>query len=186
MQRRPTIRKGGKTAAHRLSVISDIPEIWEDYVFEWREFGRSIRRGNGFAPTLNDEYFIYQSLAGSYPPELEHDDTFRERFTDYILKMIREAKDNTSWTQPDEDYEKLTLEFTERLLRHGGFMTSFRSFLRIVNDPGLIVSLAQVLLRNTCPGIPDLYRGSEIWNFSFVDPDNRRPVDFEQLTRLSR
>ncbi len=176
--------KRGEDSRARLTVISDIPDLWEQFVFEWRKYGEELRRDNAQIPTPNDEYFIYQSLAGSYPPELTHDDTFRERFNAFILKMIREAKENTSWSRPDEEYEKLTVEFAENLLRHEKFMQSFRQFLGIIRDPGMICSLSQVLLRNTCPGVPDLYRGSEVWNFSFVDPDNRRPVDFGDLSSM--
>ncbi len=174
-------KRGGDSRA-RLAVISDIPGIWKQYVIKWKMFGEQIREGNSGIPTLNDEYFIYQTLVGSYPPALEHDKEYLDRLTAAILKSIREAKDNTSWTSPDEDYESRTLEFTGKLLEHDGFMKSFRSFLKIIIDPGMISSLSQVLLRNTSPGVPDLYRGCETWNFSFVDPDNRLPVDFINLS----
>ncbi len=172
--------KRGEDSRARLSIVSDIPETWENYVREWLSIGKEIRKKDGI-PTLNDEYFIYQSMTGSYPVNLEHDEVYVERLTGYILKSVREAKDNTSWTEPDERYEELTVQFTKDLTENGRFMNSFRSFLRIVVDPGLVCSLSQLLLKNTCPGVPDLYRGSETWNFSFVDPDNRRPVDYDQL-----
>ncbi|HYW95469.1 MAG TPA: malto-oligosyltrehalose synthase, partial [Bacteroidales bacterium] len=175
--------KRGEDSRARLTIISDIPEIWEQYVFKWREYAKKLRGVKQDMPTLNDEYFIYQSIAGSYPAELVHDEAYKDRLTAYIKKSIREAKDNTSWSEPDKKYEEATIEFTKGLLEDASFMISFREFLRIIVDRGFIYSLAQVLLKNTCPGIPDLYRGSETWNFSFVDPDNRRPVDFVRLEK---
>ncbi len=174
-------KRGGDSRA-RLTVITDIPEVWEQNVFEWRKYGAEIRKKDQRIPSLNDEYFIYQALVGSYPPELSHDETYIDRITTYILKSVREAKDNTSWAEPDEEYEALTIDFTKKILVHNGFMERFVAFLKLIRDPGMICSLSQLLLRNTCPGVPDLYRGSELWNFSLVDPDNRRPVDFHMLS----
>ncbi len=129
-------------------------------------------------PDSNDEYFIYQTLTGAYP---YHDDTFPQRLEEYIIKSLRESKRNSDWASPNEAYEKSTTDFALRLLDGDGrFWKSFEKFHKTVSDFGIVVSLAQTLLKFTCPGIPDLYQGCELWDFSMVDPDNRRPVDYDQ------
>ena len=136
-------------------------------------------------PDSNDEYLLYQTLLGAWPDEAGLADN-RKEFTDrvcaYLLKATREAKRNTSWTDPNADYEQATKSFVERVLDPSvaaGFHKSLQPFLSTVAFFGRINSLSQTLLKLTSPGVPDLYQGTELWDLNLVDPDNRRPVDFK-------
>ncbi|HEX6916237.1 MAG TPA: 4-alpha-glucanotransferase, partial [Chitinophagaceae bacterium] len=142
---------------------------------EWREMNREIT--NAVDP--NDEYFIYQSLTGAYPFPGETDDGFACRFKQYLEKAFREAKTHSNWVSPDNEYESAVNDFAGRLLdKHRPYWKSFTELQRKITDHGIINSLSQLVLKFTCPGIPDVYQGCETWDLSFVDPDNRRPVDF--------
>jgi (1->4)-alpha-D-glucan 1-alpha-D-glucosylmutase len=137
------------------------------------------------APSPNDEYLLYQTLVGAWPFEAFNDqngwDPFRERIEQYMLKAIREAKKSTSWINRNTAYENAVSSFVKSLLTPGvnnDFLNDFMPFQRRVARIGLWNSLSQTLLKLTCPGVPDIYQGNELWNLSLVDPDNRRPVDY--------
>jgi (1->4)-alpha-D-glucan 1-alpha-D-glucosylmutase len=176
----------------RLHVLSEIPDEWRAKVQRWHRINRPYKPklGTSRAPSLNDEYFLYQTLLGAWPLEpLDQASlaVFRKRIVGAMLKAIREAKAHTSWINPDPAYEEATLGFVEALLSPdpgNRFLEEFLPFQRKVARLGLLNSLTQVLLKFTVPGVPDLYQGNELWDFSLVDPDNRRPVDYEHRARL--
>jgi 4-alpha-glucanotransferase len=171
--------KRGEDSRARLNVITDLPDEWLAKVTEWRELNKGLKRGTG--PDDNDEYFIYQALVGNWPMPGEDEQDFATRIQEYIQKALREAKTHSNWTTPDVDYENSTKSFALALLdKNAAFWKSFSAFQQTVIDHGIINSLTQVLLKFTCPGVPDVYQGCEFWDFSYVDPDNRRPVNFEK------
>jgi (1->4)-alpha-D-glucan 1-alpha-D-glucosylmutase len=145
-------------------------------------------------PDAKEEILLYQSLVGAWPPEARRPDEeadggeeFTDRVKEYMRKAIREAKDNTSWSNPDEDYEQTIDEFLERLLRapfHPDLRAEINQFADRLAWHGMLGSLAQVLIKIAAPGIPDFYQGTELWSLVFVDPDNRRPVDFTQRAEM--
>ncbi|HYF03462.1 MAG TPA: malto-oligosyltrehalose synthase, partial [Patescibacteria group bacterium] len=170
--------KRGEDVRARLNVLSEMPEEWFARVQQWRDMNTAFKKG-GF-PDANDEYFIYQTLIGAYPmPRCE--DNFEERLTAYIEKALREAKTHSNWTTPNTEYEEAAKKFAQSLLKKDSlFLKNFTEFHTSIADFGIINSLSQVILRFTCPGIPDTYHGTELWDLSLVDPDNRRPVDYEK------
>ncbi|HYC28294.1 MAG TPA: malto-oligosyltrehalose synthase, partial [Chitinophagaceae bacterium] len=171
--------KRGEDARARLNVLTDLGEEWLAKVDEWRELNKDLKKAN--APDDNDEYFIYQVLAGSYPMPGEDEDNFTERIQEYIQKALREAKVNSNWTSPNEEYEAAAKAFAVALLdKNRPFWKSFQDLQQTIADHGIINSLSQVALKFTCPGVPDIYQGCEFWDLSMVDPDNRRPVDYEK------
>ncbi|MFN6477344.1 malto-oligosyltrehalose synthase [Nostoc sp. DedQUE07] len=177
--------KRGEDVRARLNVLSEIPNEWDQQVNTWSAINRGHRSDrHGFAmPDRNDEYFLYQTLVGAFPfAEHEHA-SFVERVKDYIIKAIREAKVHTAWLRPDSEYEEACTSFIEKVLDpaiSGEFLEAFRPFQQQIAEYGIFNSLSQTLLKITAPGVPDLYQGTELWELSLVDPDNRRPVDFEQ------
>ncbi|MEH1821912.1 MAG: malto-oligosyltrehalose synthase [Nostoc sp.] len=177
--------KRGEDVRARLNVLSEIPDEWDQQVNTWSAINRGHRsHRQGFAiPDRNDEYFLYQTLVGAFP-FAEHEHTsFVERVKDYIIKAIREAKVHTAWLRPDSEYEEACASFIEKVLDpaiSGEFLEAFRPFQQRIADYGIFNSLSQTLLKISAPGVPDFYQGTELWELSLVDPDNRRPVDFEQ------
>lgn len=170
--------KRGEDVRMRLNILSEIPDDWVVKVEEWRQMNEGFRKKN--IPDTNDEYFIYQTLFGAWPMPGQDNADFSERIQDYLVKALREAKQHTNWTEPDEAYEEGTKSFVVQLLEeHSSFRNSFKKFYKKTVDFGIVNSLAQVLLKFTCPGVPDLYQGCELWDLSLVDPDNRRPVDYQ-------
>jgi malto-oligosyltrehalose synthase/4-alpha-glucanotransferase len=170
--------KRGEDVRMRLNVLSEIPEEWRVHVQEWRQMNEGLQKNN--VPDNNDEYFIYQTLFGAWPMPGEDDGDFSERIQEYLIKALREAKKHSNWTEPDKKYEEGSKSFVVHLLNENSpFRKSFKKFYKKVVDYGIVNSLAQVLLKFTSPGVPDLYQGSELWDLSLVDPDNRRPVDYE-------
>ncbi|KYC38070.1 maltooligosyl trehalose synthase [Scytonema hofmannii PCC 7110] len=176
--------KRGEDVRARLNVLSEIPEEWQKQVQTWSEINRSHKKTiKRFAmPDKNDEYLFYQTLVGAFPfLENEYGD-FVERVKDYVLKAIREAKVYTAWLRQNSTYEDAFVDFVKSVLElseNNPFLKEFLSFQQRVAFYGIFNSLSQVLLKITSPGIPDFYQGTELWDFSLVDPDNRRPVDFE-------
>jgi (1->4)-alpha-D-glucan 1-alpha-D-glucosylmutase len=176
----------------RINVLSEMSALWRIRVREWRRFNRSHKSlVNGRpAPSPNDEYLLYQTLIGAYPSEPLNDDSgkkFCERIENYMLKAIREAKSNTSWINRNTEYETAVSSFVKTLLKPGAqnrFLNDFAPFQRRVARIGLWNGLAQTLLKLTCPGVPDIYQGSELWDLRLVDPDNRRPVDYARRQRM--
>jgi (1->4)-alpha-D-glucan 1-alpha-D-glucosylmutase len=167
----------------RINALSELPGEWHDRLVRWASLGDPRRPGTDAAPSRNDEYLLYQTLLGAWPlGELDEEGLveFRERILGYMRKAVREAQVRTSWMDPDKDYEGALARFVEALLSPDApFLREFLPFQRRVARLGAVNSLAQTLLKLTAPGVPDVYWGNELWDFSLVDPDNRRPVDFE-------
>ena len=168
--------KRGEDVRARLNILSEIPDDWISKVNEWRELTLSTKSD---APDANDEYFIYQTLVGSYPLDTEHEAEYASRLEEYVQKALREGKRRSNWSSPNEKYEAETKNFAVSLLDKSKlFWKSFQPFHQHVADLGITNSLVQLILKFTCPGIPDTYQGTELWDLTLVDPDNRRPVDY--------
>ena len=159
----------------RLHLLSEIPERWREAVERWTELNERYRSG-GF-PDRNAEYLLYQTLVGTWPIETE-------RVVAYMEKASREAKMHTSWTHPKADYETALREFVKGISNDRKFKADLETFVKPLIEPGRVNSLAQTLIKLTAPGVPDFYQGSELWDLSVVDPDNRRPVDYALRRRL--
>ena len=159
----------------RIALLSEIPERWAPAVARWSEMNAWHRRGD--LPDRNTEYLLYQTLAGAWPID-------RDRILAYMEKAIREAKVRTSWLDPDAGYEDAVCGFVEDVVGDDAFCADLAAFVEPLVSPGRIASLARTLLRLTAPGVPDVYQGAELWTDSLVDPDNRRPVDFERRRAL--
>jgi len=171
----------------RINVLSEIPALWRLRVRDWKRFNRGHKSqvNDRPAPSPNDEYLLYQTLVGARPAEpLNTTDEWKifcKRIENYMLKAIREAKQTTSWINRNTEYETAVSSFVRALLNPAAknrFLDDFMTFQRRVARVGLWNSLSQTLLKLTCPGVPDIYQGNELWDFSLVDPDNRRPVDY--------
>ncbi|MGE3519287.1 MAG: malto-oligosyltrehalose synthase [Vicinamibacterales bacterium] len=175
--------KRGEDVRARLNVLSELPAEWKGAVRRWRALNRRHKRQSDgrAAPDANEEYFIYQTLIGAWPFDAADEPAFAVRMSEYMLKALREAKVNTSWLRPDEDYERAVLQFVERVLDpRRPFLEAFRPFQQRIAALGIWNSLAQLLIKCTAPGVPDFYQGTELWDLSLVDPDNRRPIDYER------
>ena len=175
--------KRGEDSRVRISVLSRIPDLWKDQVLKWFEINKRFRTtlDGRTVPAVNDEYFIYQSMLGGFPEDYEVTDEWIKRVQAYLNKALREAKVNSSWSEPDEQYEKACERFIEEILNPShDFLPSFVPFLRTVYEHAMVYTLTQTLIKLTAPGIPDIYQGCELWDLSFVDPDNRRPVDYDK------
>ena len=177
--------KRGEDIRARINVLSEIPEEWEAQLKKWQEINapqKDCIEGLD-VPTPNDEYFLYQTLLGAFPFNESEYSAFIDRLKDYVIKAIREAKVNSGWLRPNTAYEEAFIKFVDNLLKgseDNEFLKSFRPFQQKIQHYGVFNSLSQTLLKITSPGLPDIYQGTELWDLSFVDPDNRRPVDFEQ------
>lgn len=159
----------------RINLLSEIPERWRAAVNRWAELNKRHRRDD--LPDRNAEYLLYQTLVGAWPIDAE-------RAGAYMEKTSREAKTYTSWTDPNPGYEKSLRAFIDAILKNTEFVTELEKFVRPLIESGRIHSLAQTLIKLTAPGVPDLYQGTELWDLSLVDPDNRRPVDYGLRRRL--
>ncbi len=168
----------------RINVLSELPNEWEAKLAEWHEMNARLKEEHReeLIPNCNEEYLLYQTLFGSWPlHELGEKEllSYKERIKGYMEKAVREAKINSSWINPQPTYEQKLFEFVDRILKpESHFFKSFTQFSTSLFEFGLLNSLAQTLLKFTSPGVPDTYQGNEIWDFSLVDPDNRRPVDY--------
>ncbi|MFW6198163.1 MAG: malto-oligosyltrehalose synthase, partial [Myxococcota bacterium] len=159
----------------RIALLSEVPEAWTEAVQRWSALGQRYRRGPW--PDQATEYLLYQTLVGAWPIS-------RERLVNYALKATREAKVHTSWHRPDADYEQALRDFIEGLVDDGELVEDLERFLDPLVSVARVTSLSQVLLKLTVPGVPDIHQGNEVWRRSLVDPDNRRPVDFDERRRL--
>ncbi|PKN13323.1 MAG: malto-oligosyltrehalose synthase [Deltaproteobacteria bacterium HGW-Deltaproteobacteria-4] len=176
----------------RINVLTEMPELWREGLYRWSRHNRKLKEmiDGKLVPGRNEEYFLYQTLIGTWPfcpPDDPEFAGFRTRMKDYMLKALREAKVNTSWISPNLPYEEALLTFIDRILkvsRKNKFLTDFSSFQRLTAACGIFNGLAQTLLKICSPGIPDVYQGNELWDFSLVDPDNRRFVDYALRRRL--
>lgn len=169
--------KRGEDARMRINVLSEMPEEWFGKVKEWRQINQSLRK-SATVPDANEENFIYQMLLGAMAFEEEDEKGFLQRTLDYLQKVLREAKTHTNWSEPDEAYEQQVAGFVKDILQHQAFRQSFDSFKNRIAHFGAFYSLGQTVIKVTAPGVPDIYQGTEMWDLSYVDPDNRRPVDY--------
>ncbi|HSE48292.1 MAG TPA: malto-oligosyltrehalose synthase [Terriglobales bacterium] len=178
----------------RLNVLSEVPKLWSQHVHRWRRMNRAKKRvlsDGRSAPDMNEEYLLYQTLAGTLPFQASDHEMreYGERIRRYMAKALHEAKINLSWINPNDEYVSAVGDFVERLLAPGSATrpNRFREELERFTEPvayfGVFNSLAQTLLKITSPGVPDIYQGQELFDFSLVDPDNRRPVDFAARQR---
>ncbi|MCI0483049.1 MAG: malto-oligosyltrehalose synthase [candidate division NC10 bacterium] len=173
----------------RINVLAELPQVWTRCVSRWSRWNRSKkRRVDGRpVPDPNEEMLLYQTLIGAWPLVEAEVPAFRERVKGYVVKAAREAKVHTSWISPQLGHEKALLAFVDAILRPSKgnkFLTDFLRFKGKIAFCGAFNSLGQVLLKITAPGVPDVYQGTELWDFSLVDPDNRRPVDFGIRARM--
>ena len=169
----------------RIAVISELPAAWRVAVRRWTRMNRSRRKAlpEGIAPSPSDEYLLYQTLVGSFPADVASGSLapYRERVRDYMIKAAREGKQRTSWLRVDGDYESALQAFVDALLADGPdnrFVDDLRAQVQSFAWFGFLNSLSMLLVKLGVPGVPDFYQGNEILDFSLVDPDNRRPVDY--------
>jgi (1->4)-alpha-D-glucan 1-alpha-D-glucosylmutase len=167
--------KRGEDTRLRIGLLSEIPERWIDAVRRWSRMNDSFRRNH--CPDRNTEYFLYQTLAGAWP-------IGSARLVPVMLKAVREAKVHTSWTDPSPAFEEGLSRFIEGIMGHPEFTSDLSAFLAPLSWPAVVSSLSQTLIKCTAPGVPDIYQGAELWDLSLVDPDNRRPVDFQRRRQL--
>jgi len=160
--------------------------VWKAALTRWRAVNRRFKTEvrSAAAPDTNEEYLIYQTLIGAWPFERDPDaqGRFETRIVAYLKKALREAKLHTSWLNPDEEYEAAVERFVRSILarrKTNLFLESFSPLQETVAQMGIYNSLAQLLIKITAPGVPDFYQGTEFWDLNLVDPDNRRPVDYE-------
>ncbi|MEP6672623.1 MAG: malto-oligosyltrehalose synthase [Chthoniobacter sp.] len=182
----------------RLAVLSEMPKEWGQALRRWHTANQKHRSkiDGEWAPDHNEEALLYQTLLGSWPLEPLDDQTrptYVQRIQDYMVKALHEAKVNSSWIEPNEAWDKAVCEFVAKILEpspSNRFLVTFAPFAERLATAGAMNSLAQTMLKLTVPGMPDFYQGSELWDLSLVDPDNRRPVDYgrcrEQLAAVSR
>ncbi|MGX7741335.1 malto-oligosyltrehalose synthase [Rhodopseudomonas parapalustris] len=179
--------KRGEDARARLLALAEIPGAWASAVGKWKVLNAPhlVVDGEMRAPSAAFEYMLYQALLGAWP--LSADPDFADRFQGFALKAAREGKQETNWLNPNLAYEDGLRSFIDRLLDpklSGDFLESVESLHRRLSLLGALNSLSQVTLKATMPGVPDFYQGTEFWDFSLVDPDNRRPVDFAMRTQV--
>jgi (1->4)-alpha-D-glucan 1-alpha-D-glucosylmutase len=174
--------KRGEDARARLMALAEIPGEWASAVARWKILNAPhlVIDGTMRAPSAAFEYMLYQALVGGWPAK-QNDDTFAERMQAYALKAAREGKQETSWLNPNQAYEAGLRTFLTRLLDRSisaEFLNSMDTLAQRISLLGALNSLGQITLKSTMPGVPDFYQGTEFWDLSLVDPDNRRPVDF--------
>ncbi|KAA9346144.1 malto-oligosyltrehalose synthase [Adhaeribacter soli] len=185
--------KRGEDARVRLNVLSEMPEEWSRLLDLWQNQNKDflILKDNVQSPSKNRLFFLYQALIGAYPMAGEPEADFLDRVKEAMTKAVREAKMYSNWSEPNEAYEEGVHEFTQQLFAENSeFRKTFIPFVQQLNFYGMLYSLGQTLVKITAPGIPDIYQGCELWDLSMVDPDNRRPVNFDlrkrQLTRMQK
>jgi (1->4)-alpha-D-glucan 1-alpha-D-glucosylmutase len=180
--------KRGEDARARLVALAEFPGEWASAVARWKILNAPhlVTAGEMRAPSVTFEYMLYQALLGAWPLE-PHDGTFAERMQAYALKAAREGKQETSWLNPNQGYEAGLHTFIERILDRATsaeFLDSLETLARRVSLLGALNSLSQITLKAAMPGVPDIYQGTEFWDLSLVDPDNRRPVDFAERAKV--
>lgn len=167
----------------RIAVLSEIPREWRVSLNRWKRLNRKHKRRveGAVAPSANDEYLLYQTLLGAWPiGEDDPGEEFTERIIAYMQKAVREAQVETTWVNPNTDYEDALTGFIRAILNptNRAFLDDFAVLRQKVAQAGIINSISQQVLKLAAPGVPDIYQGTDSWDFSLVDPDNRRPVDY--------
>jgi (1->4)-alpha-D-glucan 1-alpha-D-glucosylmutase len=178
--------KRGEDARARIMALAEIPGEWTSAVARWKLLNAPHLHVDGDvrAPSATFEYMLYQALLGAWQPD---DASFRQRMQEFALKAAREGKQETSWLNPHAPYEEGVKSFIEKILDpsvSSEFLDALQTLGQRLSLLGALNSLSQITLKATMPGVPDFYQGTELWDFSLVDPDNRRPVDFETRARL--
>ena len=182
--------KRSEDVRNRLNVLSEMPEEWSKAVTEWQQMnGRHKQKveDGRIAPDANEEYLLYQTIVGAWPwdDSVKSLTEFEHRLKEYSTKALSEAKVNLSWLNPDQEYVGAIHAFISAILKPIGggkpspFVESLSKLLPQLRLFGAVNSLAQLVLKSAAPGVPDFYQGSDMWDLSLVDPDNRRPVDYE-------
>lgn len=176
--------KRGEDSFARINALSEMPCIWSAKVSEWsgQNKGKKRQVRGVEVPDRNEEYFLYQTLVGALP-FYGINELFCDRIKEYMVKSLREGKVHSHWTEQDADYEQALISFLDDLLQPGKaneFQQDMAEFCTGVSHYGIFNSLSQSLIKIAAPGVPDFYQGTELWDLSFVDPDNRRPVDFKK------
>jgi (1->4)-alpha-D-glucan 1-alpha-D-glucosylmutase len=180
--------KRGEDVRARINVLSELPDEWEYHLELWHDLNRERKdtyQGRP-VPDGNVEYLLYQTLIGAWPFGAADTAHFIPRISDYVVKAVREAKRHSSWLAPDSAYENRLTTFVEQILdpeRPNRFLETFYPFAQKVMHYGVFNTLSQTLIKITAPGVPDFYQGTEPADLNLVDPDNRRPVDFERRRR---
>ena len=175
--------------------LDEVPDLWRRSLQRWRTANRRWKRNvnETEAPDGNEEYLLYQTLLGTWPIQVSGEAEeiasadYVKRIQAYMPKALHEAKLNTSWIQPNEAWDTAMHDFVAKILDpspRNKFVPLFLPVARDIARLGAINSLSQTLLKLTLPGVPDIYQGNEIWDFSLVDPDNRRPVDYKRRREL--
>jgi (1->4)-alpha-D-glucan 1-alpha-D-glucosylmutase len=167
--------KRGEDVRMRLALLSEMPQRWATLVRAWSQNNEQYR--TQFLPDRNLVYLYYQTIVGAWPIDAR-------RMCSYLLKVAREAKQHTSWTSPNDEYEAAMKKFVEATMDDKQFMDSVEGLVKELTPLGWVNSLSQTLLKLTVPGVPDIYQGSELWDLRLVDPDNRTKVDFETRREL--
>ena len=175
--------KRGEDVRARLNVLSEVPEEWDARLERWMANNGEIKLPvkGALAPSASEEILIYQTLLGAWPYEPQEQEAFADRVKEFLVKALREAKQNSSWIAPQEEYEHAVQEFAARLLAPDSpFLPDFLDFQATLARAGALNGLSQLLLKVASPGVPDFYQGCELWQLDLVDPDNRRPVDYKR------
>ena len=187
--------KRSEDVRNRLNVLSELPQLWSSSVHRWQRMNAKFKQkmeDGRIAPDSNEEYLLYQTILGAWPWQMDTQqdrENYLERIKQYAFKALSEAKVNLSWINPDPQYMKAVHAFIAAILmpdargKESRFVASLNSLLPQLRLFGAVNSLAQVVLKVAVPGIPDFYQGNELWELSLVDPDNRRPVDYQQRFR---
>ncbi|PYK72736.1 MAG: malto-oligosyltrehalose synthase, partial [Verrucomicrobia bacterium] len=181
----------------RMLAISEIPQLWGRSLQKWRTANRRFKKeiDEAEAPDAGEEYLLYQTLLGTWPVDVDGvaapsvSKEFVSRIQGYMAKALKEAKLNTSWIQPNENWDNAMVEFVARILEAGPrnkFLPAFLPVAQEIARLGAINSLAQITIKFTAPGVPDVYQGTELWDDSLVDPDNRRAVDYGRRREMLR
>jgi (1->4)-alpha-D-glucan 1-alpha-D-glucosylmutase len=184
--------KRSEDVRSRLNVLSEMPRDWQRALQRWQSMNRDKKTelDGAEVPDANEEYLLYQTLVGAWPLQAMDEETHRhfvERIERYMEKALKEAKLYTSWINPNDAYDRAVKEFVRQILQphaDNRFLADLLRFQARIAQAGMWNSLAQTLLKITSPGVPDFYQGTELWDFSLVDPDNRRPVDFAKRVLL--
>jgi (1->4)-alpha-D-glucan 1-alpha-D-glucosylmutase len=179
--------KRGEDVRARLNVLTEMPEEWEERLDRWIAWNAEKKSAvtGAPAPSSSEEILIYQTLLGAWPNDPLEEADFGVRMKEFLVKALREAKQNSSWIAPNEPYERAVQDFVDRVLTEdSAFLPDFRAFQKTLARYGARNGLSQVILKIASPGVPDFYQGSELWQLSLVDPDNRRPVNYQRRMEM--